>query len=106
MPDTHWELWSLDVWGNAESGWWVNDRSCLDRDFVIPSTIKTYNEGTPGEFTDDLPSNAEIVAALIDGGELTAKTTVDDLTIDGDGESFFIEETDNGFPIFQLQRNQ
>lgn len=30
-------LWSYDVLGNEEDGFDVNDRCCLDREFVIPA---------------------------------------------------------------------
>ena len=106
MIDTHWTLWGLDVWGNAEDGWNVNDRHCLDRDFIIPSSIKTYNKGKPEEFTDNIPSDKEIVAALIDGGKLRPETTVDDLVFAGDDCLTYINEANNDFPILALEYNE
>ena len=70
MKNNSYSLWFYDVWGNEEDGFSVNDRHCASRDFIIPTMPKTYNRGGPGQFTDFCPSNKEVLAALVDAGEL------------------------------------
>lgn len=57
MKRTTYTLWSLDVWGNAEEGFEVNDRSAWSRDFVI-------------EHEGDAPTDAEVLRALFNAGYL------------------------------------
>ena len=44
------EVWAYDVWGNAEDGFDVNDRSRIDT-ITISVKGETFNQGTANEFT-------------------------------------------------------
>ena len=98
-------LWTYDVWGNAEEGYDVNDRSCLDREFAIPTTHEVFNVGTPQEFATDEPTDAQIIKALKDAGYLKKSVQSRRLTIDGEPESMTVDYCD-GFPLFGLELNQ
>ena len=105
MKNVSYELWFYDVWGNEEDGFEVNDRRNSSRDFVIPTMPKTYNRGKPGQFTDFVPSNKEILQALVDAEELKPLALSADIDIDGDGEYFYLTEG-NGFPLCELLLNK
>lgn len=98
------DVWGLDVWGNEQDGFDVNDRSCYQRDVEFPTTHKVYNEGTPQEFSDDWPIDQQIIDTLIDIGFLKSNVVVDDILIDGEFEfCLYVEDAENGFPICQLE---
>lgn len=106
MKNNSYELWFYDVWGNESDGFSVNDKHCISRDFVIPTMPKTYNKGKPKQFTDFVPSNKEILTALVNAGELNSTVLLTDIvSIDGDGESIYLIE-DNGCPLCELQLNE
>ena len=105
MKNNSYELWFYDVWGNEEEGFTVNDQYCASRDFIVPTMPKTYNRGTPRQFTDFVPSDKEVLKALVDAGELKESALTADITIDGDGESIYLTE-ENGCPLCKLLLNQ
>ena len=105
MKNNSYELWFYDVWGNEEDGFTVNDRRCASWDFVIPTMPKTYNRGRPGQFTDFVPSNKEILTALVCAGELNPSALTAGITIDGDGENIYLTE-DDGYPLCELLLNK
>lgn len=107
MKNNSYELWFYDVWGNEEEGFSVNDRHCVSRDFIIPTMPKTYNRGTPRQFTDFVPSNKEILRALVSAGELKplALLPSSGIGIDGDGEYIYLTE-ENGCPLCELLLNK
>lgn len=105
MKNNSYELWFYDVWGNEEGGFSVNDRHCVSRDFIVPTMPKTYNRGTPKQFTDFVPSNKEILTALVNAGELKKSALSADITIDGDGESIYLTE-ENDYPLCELLLNK
>lgn len=82
------EVFSLDVWGNAEDGFEVNDLFRID-------TIEL-----PEAATDD-----QILAALEESGNINAGSSplanVDD---PGDGDLITIEQKSDGRPVLQLRR--
>jgi hypothetical protein len=96
------ELWSYHVWGNAEDGYEINDRDCYCRSVEVETTPHTYNKGTDKEFSDDLPANGQIMAALKLCGYLVHSCRLDMLEIDGDGESIYITESADGRPLCEL----
>lgn len=53
--ETTWEVWTYDVWGNAEDGYDVNDRYNVSRDYAIDLTPETYNAGQAAEFVAAFP---------------------------------------------------
>lgn len=103
MKALRFELWFYDVWGNKEDGFEVNDRACVNRDLVIPSMPKTYNRGKTGQFTDFVPSDKEILTALVTAGELKESALYANIKIDGDGENIYLVDIDAGyFPLCEL----
>lgn len=68
---THWELWTYDLWGNEEDGYTVNDRFCIDRDYIIRAKVTAYNVGTDQEFRQAEVSDAQIRRAFGIDGEFT-----------------------------------
>ena len=105
MKNNSYELWFYDVWGNVLVGFEVNNRSCASRDFVIPTMPKTYNRGKPGQFTDFVPSDKEVLTALVAAGELKESALWARITIDGDGENIYLTE-DSGCPLCELLLNK
>jgi len=61
---TKWELWSYDIWGNKQDGFWVNDRSCFDREYPIRLKVVVNNPGTEREFLSATPSDYQIQRAF------------------------------------------
>ena len=110
MKNNSYELWFYDVWGNEEDGFSVNDRYCVSRDFIIPTIPKTYNRGTPRQFTDFVPSDKEVLTALVKAGEIQetpflANINIDNINIDGVGEHIYLTE-ENGYPLCELLLNE
>ena len=91
---TIWEVWSYDVWGNAEDGYEVNNRFCDHREYPIDAPVTDYNMGTPHAFSAAFPSDEQIKEALrIQPYE----------TIDTDGDDMHIYVTDEtGFPLGEM----
>lgn len=96
------ELWSLDVWGNAEDGYTVNDRFCVDRKLVIPAYKTLYNKGCVSECTVVESEDKQILQALISCGFLKSNVTMADVVFDGDDIMIYIEDSVDGMPICQL----
>jgi hypothetical protein len=105
MKNNSYVLWFYDVWGNEQDGFEVNDRHCASRDFIVPTMPKTYNKGKPGQFTDFVPSDKEILTALVDAGELKESALTAGITFDGDGQIIYLTE-ENGFPLCELILNE
>lgn len=107
MKALHYELWFYDVWGNKEEGFTVNDRHCVNRDFVIMSNPKVYNRGTPRQFVDFSPTDKQILQALVNAGELKESALTADIEIDGDGENIYLTDVDAGYyPLCELILNK
>lgn len=82
-----WRVFTLDVWGNAEDGYEVNDRCFVGK-------IETSNEAP----------DAEVWCALLEAG--IARGSISDGTFDGDGWDMWIDERETGKPVFQLERQE
>ena len=82
-----WRVFSLDVWGNANDGYEVNDRSGV-------GTIQL-----PEEFTD-----AQLIRALKDAGIVRKTIRMSQVAIDGDDTWISIDDAKDGMPVFQLER--
>ena len=81
-----WNVYSLDVWGNAEDGYEVNDRSKVGS-IDIDSTF----------------SDNQLLKALVDAGIATMKKSdKNHIQIDGDDEWISIDY--RGKPVFQLEK--
>lgn len=97
------ELWFYDVRGNAEDGFEVNDRYCVNRDFTIKSNPKTYNRGKSGQFTDFVPTDKQVLQSLVDSGDLKESALYANIEIDGDGENIYLTDIDAGhYPLCEL----
>ena len=104
MRTVKYDVWSLDVWGNVKDGFGVNDRSCYRRGVEFPTTHNVYNAGTENEFSNDWPSDQQILETLQEIGFLNDRCALADITIDGESEyTMYIEESETGFPICQLE---
>lgn len=79
-----WIVYSLDVWGNEEDGFEVNDRCRV-------GTIETSDEQV----------DAEVWAALIKAG--IARGSISHASFDGDDTLIMINTQDDGRPVFQLE---
>ena len=100
------DVWSLDVWRNETDGFDVNDRSCFQRDVEFPTTHKTYNEGTPQEFSDNWPTDQQIIDKLIEIGYFKGSVKLADVDIDGDPNySLYIDDSKNGRPLCQIENS-
>lgn len=98
------DVWSLDIWGNAKDGWDMNDRSCHARAVEFPTTHKVFNEGKESEFSTDHPTGQQILDTLIEIGYFNESATTDTITIDGDCEhSLWLEQSADGYPVCQLE---
>ena len=105
MNAVSYDVWSLDVWGNEQDGFEINDRSCYQRAVEFPTTHRVYNEGTGHEFSDDWPTDQQVLETLQEIGFLVDICTLNDIDIDGECEySLYINEEHNGFPLCQLER--
>ena len=92
--ETHWEIWTYDVWGNAKDGYDVNDKSCIDRDYLIMCKVEINNPGTIGAFKSCTPSDYAIRKAL-------GITSNRRLTLDGDDVTIYVDIWD--YPIGELR---
>lgn len=75
------ELWTYDVWGNADDGYEVNDRHCITRSLELP------------DFEDDT-----ILAAI----RKYYKTAKDNIDIDGDDMTAYMTQISDGYPLCEL----
>lgn len=80
------KVWSLDVWGNENDGFEVNDRSHCDTIF-IPRDCDTK----------------EVVKALKANRLLNKYCKTKTFDLDGDESSFHLIATRTGEPIYQLE---
>lgn len=90
---TVWELWSYDVWGNAEDGFDVNDRSCFNRNYAINLKIEVNNPGTPLEFESAYPTDYQIKKAFGVGCKLA---------LDGDDTTIYVARESDDYPIGEM----
>lgn len=82
-----WKVYSLDVWGNEEDGFEVNDRC---------------NAGTI-ETSDD-PPDAEVWCALIEA-HIAHNAPISRAAFDASDNTFIsIDDSETGRPVFQLER--
>ena len=92
--DTTWEIWTYDVWGNANDGYEVNDRSCLNRKCPLSLKVEKYNYGTPNEFESASPSDSQIRSIFGIG-----KTRIE---TDGDDVHIYVTRRKDEYPIGEM----
>jgi hypothetical protein len=102
MKRKAYEIWTYDVWGNAEDGYEVNDRYNQERQAVMEIPPRTYNQGTESQFTCFTPSDKQILAFLKEYGILKETCTLDDIEIDGTDKSFYARESKDGYPLCEV----
>jgi len=78
-------VWSLDVWGNEEDGWTVNDRS----------EIGTIN--LPENYKDK-----HVFRALMNKGFLLSWVTINDLEFEWHDYGYYVND-DTGYPLFDIE---
>lgn len=87
-----WRLYELDVWGNDEDGYDVND---------------VFRTGFTVDFEDDI-SDGDLITLLADEGlikkTMTSRTHREDIEIDGD--EFTIYFNYKGRPEFELRKEE
>lgn len=81
-----WQVWGLDVLGNEEDEFEVNDRFKLG---IIELKVNHTDQ--------------DIVDELILYSFLKSTVTVNDLVFDGDDKMIYIDEKKDGFMLFQLE---
>lgn len=91
------EIWTYDVWGDAEDGFYVNDRMCVDRDYKICCKAQTYNAGTPHQFTVYEVTDAQIKRVAREVFGFTCA-----LDIDGDEKNIYVNREKDGYPLFEM----
>jgi hypothetical protein len=84
-----WEIWTYDVWGNAQDGWEVNDRFCQQRAAEMPTDA------------DD----ATILRTLKEWGILKKTTQLRHLEIDGDDGLITVNQAKDGYPLCEMILN-
>ena len=93
------EVFALDVWGNAQDGFTVNDRFRAGSIEVEVDEI----EISPGR-THITPTNKDIVETLIDDGYLKQHVSASMIEFNGvSDETLYLESTSDGEPLFQLE---
>lgn len=85
-PTKEWTLWQLDVWGNQEEGWDVNNR------------FKVNIVDLPED-----PTDRDIMVVLKEAGQLKETAKVSDLSIDGDEDLLMIDDAKTGEPLWTLE---
>ncbi len=87
-------LWSYDVWGNAEDGYDVNNRSAYCRDLEIETPI-------------GFASNGQILDALIGCGYFRQDVTLMKIEITDDTGTYIdIVDVKDARPICGLELNE
>jgi len=84
----NYRIWVLDVVGDEDGGYSVNDRSELRKSFPIK-----------GDATD-----AGIIKALVDGGILSPKANTKNIELSGDDMVIYVDESKDGYPLLQLEK--
>jgi len=104
MRIVKYDVWSLDVWGNDEEGYSVNDRCCVCRALEFKTYPQDYNRGTENEFWEHWPSDQQIIDMLKSAGIMSAIVKPADVDIDGEYEySLNIDDSKNGCPLWRLE---
>jgi hypothetical protein len=92
---TTWEVYTYDVWGNAEEGYEVNDTYNLGTSLLrIPRYIN--NEGSNNEFINAFPTISQIKKAL------GVKNYVQ-LCVDGDDTTIYVSDAKYYIPLGELR---
>lgn len=83
-----WTVWSLDVWGNEEDGFEVNDRRRV-------GTIRVRLQA----------SDAELLTALKNGYFVKSSVRLSDVEFEDYDELISVNDAKNGEPVLQLTKD-
>lgn len=81
-----WEIISLDVWGNKDDGWDVNQAFHTRKMIELPE-----------EFADK-----DVRDALVGAGYLKKTCQTRHLEIDGDDQVIYVNQAKDDYPLYQL----
>jgi hypothetical protein len=91
---TTWEIWTYDVWVNAEDGYEVNDRYSRSRAHVLKLKIEGNNRaGTPEYFESATPSDYALQQIFGFSGAIET---------DGDDLSIYVRRERDGYPLGEI----
>ena len=90
---TQWEIWKYDVVGNERDGFDVNE-TYRGHTVDLELEVKTYNQGTPGEFLSASPTDKQIREAL--------RLRRVQLDTDGDDLVVYINHRPTGMPLGEM----
>lgn len=98
------EVLSLDVWGNARDGFYVNEVHRTGIVLECTAVLKHYNVGRAGEFYQYEPADKYVVRALKRAGLLKRGVRVKSLEIDGENDAtLYVNERRTGEPLWHLE---
>lgn len=89
----YWEVVTLDVWGNEEDGYEVNDSFKTNEFYLI----------SPDATDDEILNVLKNDGWFINRGH--SATTLNDLQIDSSDYSLYIERVSDGKPLLMLQKD-
>lgn len=84
-----WTVWTLDVWGNPDDGYEVNDRCNVGTVELHPVDSSDCTDG-------------HILGTLQREKYLSASLSTIDVAVDGDDRILFVDATADGRPLLQL----
>ena len=106
------EVWTYDVWGNAEDGYEVNDRSCSERECELHARCILSNvPRRPGakddfrSFTDEPSFNAEVMVSFVLSDTAVCRALgcdADEFEVESDGVNYYVTRVSDGFPIGEI----
>jgi hypothetical protein len=91
--EADWEVWTYDVWGNADDGWEVNNRFCDERHHKLTLRVETCNAGTDREFKSASPTDEQIRDLFGPHAEDSG---------DGDDRAVYVVDSRNDEPLGEM----
>jgi hypothetical protein len=101
----HYDVWCLDVWGNATDGYEVNDRSRCGKVTILADEME-YNIGTQYAFKSATPTRSQVVHALIGRDLLKRTVKPEQIRINADAgadDDIYVDAARDGMPLYQLE---
>ena len=101
------EVWVYDVWGNADDGYEVNDRSCIARLAEIPATMLISGAPRyPGAKDDyrSFPAESSCTVEVTVSWDLDVSDWFGDSDNgQGDGETYYFDDPADGRPLGEMR---
>jgi hypothetical protein len=97
-------VWCLhvDVWGNAEEGYVVNDRRQVGHVDIMCKVNHHEATSLGSARFDAWPADAQVIRAMRRAGHLQIAPSK--LRVDGDETSFWLETAEDAYPLFYLEQ--